>query len=69
MLYLYSKGYSNQIGGPNNVAFNENELHNMLLKISTKTLFDQQMILENTLDIWSEYTAPSNDVCIIGIQT
>ncbi len=40
----------------------------MLSHVSKKSLFDQQMIIENTFDIWKEEIEQVDDVCIIGIQ-
>ncbi|HAS46189.1 MAG TPA: hypothetical protein DCS93_37255 [Microscillaceae bacterium] len=50
--YMFSDGYPDQFGGPNNRKFMSKNLRNLLLEIHQKPFDEQQQILEDRLDAW-----------------
>jgi serine phosphatase RsbU (regulator of sigma subunit) len=68
LLYLFSDGYADQFGGPENKKFMYRRLRHILLTISKYPLPDQQRILDETIDSWMEGHDQIDDM-MIGCET
>ena len=68
LLYLFSDGYADQFGGPENKKFMYRRLRHILLTISKYPLPDQQRILDETIDSWMEGHDQIDDMMILGIK-
>ncbi|TNF38845.1 MAG: hypothetical protein EP313_07370 [Bacteroidetes bacterium] len=68
ILYLFSDGYADQFGGPENKKFMYRRLRHILLTISKYPLADQQRILDETIESWMEGHDQIDDMMILGIK-
>jgi serine phosphatase RsbU (regulator of sigma subunit) len=68
LLYLFSDGYADQFGGPENKKFMYRRLRHLLLTISKYPLPDQQRILDETIDSWMEGHDQIDDMMILGVK-
>jgi len=68
LLYLFSDGYADQFGGPDNKKFMYRRLRHILLTISKYPLSDQQRILDETIDSWMEGHDQIDDMMILGVK-
>lgn len=68
LLYLFSDGYADQFGGPENKKFMYRRLRHILLTISKYPLPDQQRILDETIDSWMEDHDQIDDMMILGVR-
>lgn len=67
-LYLFSDGYSDQFGGPNNKKFGYTTFRNLLLSTSNKPFNKQKDILWNEFDKWKGEENQTDDVIVMGIK-
>lgn len=67
-LYLFSDGFSDQLGGPENKRFTKNRLKSFLLAIQNKSMGDQQNLLLAELEEWKGTSSQTDDVCILGFR-
>jgi serine phosphatase RsbU (regulator of sigma subunit) len=68
ILYLFSDGYADQFGGPDNKKFMYRRLRHILLTISKYPLGDQQRILDETIITWMREFEQIDDMMILGIR-
>ena len=68
LLYLFSEGYADQFGGPENKKFMYRRLRHILLTISKYPLADQQRILHETITSWMEGHDQIDDMMILGVR-
>lgn len=68
LLYLFSDGYADQFGGPENKKFMYRRLRHILLTISKYPLADQQRILDETIGSWMEGHDQIDDMMILGVK-
>ncbi len=68
LLYLFSDGYADQFGGPENKKFMYRRLRHLLLTISKYPLADQKHILDETITAWMEGHDQLDDMMIIGVR-
>jgi serine phosphatase RsbU (regulator of sigma subunit) len=68
LLYLFSDGYADQFGGPENRKFMYRRLRHLLLTISKYPLADQQRILDETIESWMEGHDQIDDMMILGVK-
>lgn len=68
ILYLFSDGYADQFGGPDNKKFKYRRLRHLLLTISKYPLSDQQRILDETITSWMGDCEQIDDMMIMGIR-
>jgi tetratricopeptide (TPR) repeat protein len=69
MLYLFTDGYADQKGGPQNKKLFVSELKKILLSVSGKSTDEQKEILQKTFSDWKGKNEQIDDVLIIGIRT
>jgi serine phosphatase RsbU (regulator of sigma subunit) len=68
ILYLFSDGYADQFGGPDNKKFMYRRLRHILLTISRYPLNDQQRILDETITTWMRDFDQIDDMMILGVR-
>jgi len=67
-LYIFTDGYIDQFGGPEEKKFKNRRFKKMLLDISSKPMFKQYQILHDTFYEWKDEHDQVDDVLIIGIK-
>lgn len=68
LLYLFSDGYADQFGGPENKKFMYRRLRHILLTISKYPLIDQERILDETITSWMDGHDQIDDMMILGVK-
>ncbi|MBI2967003.1 MAG: tetratricopeptide repeat protein [Bacteroidetes bacterium] len=68
MLYAFSDGYEDQLGGEKQKKFKSDKLKNLLVSISDKNTEDQKRLLEKTFREWKGENEQTDDVTLIGIR-
>jgi serine phosphatase RsbU (regulator of sigma subunit) len=68
ILYLFSDGYADQFGGPENKKFMYRRLRHILLTISKYPLLDQERILDETITSWMDGHDQIDDMMILGVK-
>ncbi|MFC2136689.1 SpoIIE family protein phosphatase [Bacteroidota bacterium] len=67
-LYMFTDGYIDQFGGPNNKKFLSKRLEELLHEIHEKPLLEQKEILDNTLINWMGDNEQVDDICLFGCR-
>jgi len=74
-LYLFSDGYTDQLGGERRKRFMTSRFKQLLLEIQDRIMFDQKAILEQTLNEWMGLTdayekthEQIDDILVMGIR-
>jgi serine phosphatase RsbU (regulator of sigma subunit) len=68
MIYLFTDGYIDQIGGTNRKTFRSQNFRNLLLEIHRESMQEQKKILEKVLNEWRGETEQVDDILIVGIK-
>ena len=68
MIYMFSDGYADQIGGDRNKKYMTINLKNLLLRINNETIQKQKEILSTEFDNWKKDNEQVDDVLIAGIR-
>ena len=68
MIYMYSDGYSDQFGGPDNKKFFGKRFEQLLFEIHGKPLKEQKEILNSKLVDWMGDNDQVDDILVIGIR-
>ena len=68
MLYMFTDGYADQKGGPENKKYFITVLKELLVSISDKSTTEQKEILEKTFSEWKGSNEQMDDVLIIGVR-
>ena len=68
ILYLFSDGYADQFGGPENKKFMYRRLRHLLLTISKYPFNDQERILDETMVSWMVGHDQIDDMMIMGLR-
>jgi serine phosphatase RsbU (regulator of sigma subunit) len=68
MLYMFTDGYADQKGGPDNKKFFISVLKELLVSISDKDTNEQKSRLETTFSNWKGNNEQMDDVLIVGIK-
>lgn len=66
MVYLFSDGYADQFGGPNNKKFRYKQFKELLLSIYNLPIEEQKKILITTFEEWRGNNEQVDDIIIIG---
>ncbi len=67
-LYLFSDGYADQFGGPQNKKFMSKRFEKLLLENCMQPMEKQREILKNTLAEWKGNNDQVDDILVIGIK-
>ena len=68
VIYIFSDGFVDQIGGPKKRKFMSRNFKELLLKIHEKPMDVQEQILEKTFDEWKGDYIQLDDILVIGIK-
>lgn len=76
MLYLFTDGITDQIGGEENKKFSSHGLRNLIIANWQQKPDEQLRIIENTINDWMNVPSPLNgqvydqidDICVMGIR-
>jgi PAS domain S-box-containing protein len=68
MIYMFSDGYADQIGGPENKKMFAQPFRDLLQSIALKSVDIQQNELEKTLADWKGNNSQTDDVLVMGIK-
>lgn len=68
IIYIYSDGYIDQFGGPNDRKFLSKQFKKMLLDISNQDMESQLHTVEQRFDNWKGKKAQLDDVLVIGVK-
>jgi serine phosphatase RsbU (regulator of sigma subunit) len=69
MIYMFSDGYADQFGGPENKKFFTKRFEQLLTEISGYPVDEQKEILKNTLYDWMGQNSQVDDILVMGIRT
>lgn len=67
-IYMFSDGYVDQFGGPDNRKFMSKNFKELLLNISEKDMSEQKTILDDTIDQWIGPHDQLDDILVMGIR-
>lgn len=67
-VYMFSDGYADQFGGPNNKKFKYSSLQILLLQIHALPMQEQSKILLDNFNNWKGDNAQIDDILIIGFR-
>lgn len=67
-IYMFSDGYPDQFGGPENKKFMKRKLKSLLEEISKKNMKEQHQILDTTIEDWKGNEPQIDDILIIGVR-
>jgi ligand-binding sensor domain-containing protein/serine phosphatase RsbU (regulator of sigma subunit) len=65
-IYLFSDGYADQFGGIAGKKFKLAPMKDLLLKIQNKSMEEQKLILDNTIEAWRGNIEQIDDIMVIG---
>jgi len=68
IIYLFSDGYADQIGGPNRKTFRSRKFKQLLINIHQKPLHEQKEILEKEYQEWRQNIEQIDDIMVMGIK-
>lgn len=66
--YLYTDGYCDQFGGPNEDKYLDSTFENFLVKIQNQTMSQQAITIENEIEAWRGKQPQIDDMLVIGIR-
>ena len=65
-IYLFSDGYADQFGGMAGKKFKSGPMKELILNIQDKSMKEQKVILESTIEAWRGNIEQIDDILIIG---
>lgn len=68
VVYLFSDGYIDQLGGPRNMRFSRKKFKNLLIENYKKDFDKQRESLEKALDEWRGNNSQLDDIVIFGFR-
>ena len=68
IIYMFSDGFYDQIGGPNDRKFMSRKFQELLLDIHKNPMEQQKEILNKTLEDWRGDNIQLDDILVIGIK-
>ena len=66
--YIFSDGYKDQFGGPENKKFLAQTFTDLLQKISNEEFSKQKETLDRTIENWKDNTKQTDDILVIGFK-
>ena len=67
-LYLFSDGYADQFGGPDDKKFKYKAFRQMLVENSGKPMKEQLKVLTETLSKWMGGPGQVDDIVVLGLK-
>ena len=68
LIYIFSDGFIDQFGGEDGRKFLANNFKELLIQNSSKSLYDQRMVIEKTFDEWKGDRKQLDDILVIGFK-
>lgn len=68
MIYLFTDGYVDQIGGPGRKTFRSKQFKKLLVDIHLMPMDEQKAILEKEYDAWRRGIEQIDDIMVMGIR-
>ena len=68
VVYIFSDGYSDQFGGPDNRKFLSKRFRDMLVDIHRRPAKEQEKLLDQTIEDWKGQYPQVDDILVIGIM-
>lgn len=68
MLYIFSDGFHDQLGGERNTKFLFKNFKNLMIEVSSNPADQQKQILINRINQWKNDVPQTDDMLIIGIR-
>ncbi len=68
MVYMFSDGYADQFGGPEDQKFRYKRFQNLCIEMHNKSMLEQYDGFERKMDEWIGYRDQVDDMLIIGVQ-
>lgn len=68
IIYMFSDGYVDQLGGPNRKTFRSRYFKQLLVDIHQKPLLEQKAILEKKFEEWKRDIEQIDDILVMGIR-
>jgi hypothetical protein len=66
---LFSDGYKDQFGGPQNTKLTSKSFHQLLTSLHQQPMEHQRAQLEQALDDWMQDRAQLDDILVMGART
>ena len=66
--YIFSDGYQDQFGGPNNRKFMVKNMYKMFMENHHKPMKEQQIIYNDIIESWMSLTDQIDDILLIGFK-
>jgi serine phosphatase RsbU (regulator of sigma subunit) len=68
IIYMFSDGYVDQIGGPDRKTFRSRKFKQLLINIHHKPLLEQKEILDKEYEEWRHDIEQIDDIMVMGIR-
>ena len=68
MFFLFTDGYQDQFGGPNQSKFMAGNFKNLLIEISGKPMMEQKYMLGKTIKEWQGEEEQTDDILVMGFR-
>jgi serine phosphatase RsbU (regulator of sigma subunit) len=68
LIYMFSDGYYDQIGGPKGRKFMSRNFQQLMLDIHKESLPEQKKILDKTFEEWKGKEIQLDDILVIGVK-
>lgn len=68
IIYMFSDGYVDQLGGPNRKTFKSRKFKQLLIDIHQKPLAEQKRVLEEEYEKWRRNIEQIDDITVMGIR-
>jgi serine phosphatase RsbU (regulator of sigma subunit) len=68
MLYIFSDGYADQFGGPDNKKFLKRHFKELLAEIYAEPVIKQKELLDLAFETWKGEHEQIDDILVIGIR-
>jgi serine phosphatase RsbU (regulator of sigma subunit) len=68
MIYIFSDGYADQFGGPQGRKFMYSNFKDLLVRVSTLPIEEQQTIIDEEFEKWRGQEVQVDDILVIGIK-
>jgi phosphoserine phosphatase RsbU/P len=68
MIYMFSDGYVDQLGGENRKTFRSENFKKLLINIHQMPVNEQKVILEKKLDEWRGHIEQIDDILVAGLR-
>jgi len=68
IIYMFSDGYADQIGGPDRKTFRSKNFKELLMDIHQKPMPEQKVLLEKKYEEWKRDVEQIDDILVLGIK-